>query len=128
MSLANVIAQARAAVQILDDYGLATQIDISEEVRLSSQAVLNVAVQLVDATDLYIRLFLATQKGTIQLLSYAYQYQHADGSLIFRYDNAKHRPELGFDGHKHRADGTIIPAEPPTLQALVEEVVDYVTR
>ena len=32
MSLANVIAQARAAVQILDDYGLATQIDIMDYV------------------------------------------------------------------------------------------------
>ena len=45
MSLASFVTQVRADLQRLDDYGLATQVDISEEIRLSSQAVLRATVQ-----------------------------------------------------------------------------------
>ena len=45
MSLASFVTQVRADLQCLDDYGLATQVDISEEIRLSSQAVLRATVQ-----------------------------------------------------------------------------------
>jgi len=33
-------------------------------------------------------------------VSYAYQYQDGEGKLIFRYDNAAHKPGLGFIEHK----------------------------
>jgi len=40
-------------------------------------------------------------KYKIEIISYAYQYQDAKGKLIFRYDNARHKAELGFKDHKH---------------------------
>ena len=53
---------------------------------------------------------------------YAYHYQHADGSLIFRYDNAPHHPELpGFPCHKHTPAG-VQPAEAPDLSEVLREI------
>ncbi len=55
---------------------------------------------------------------------YAYHYQHADRSLIFRYDNTKHFFELPhFPHHKHVGDETtVIPHRPPTLAAVIAEI------
>jgi len=36
--------------------------------------------------------------------------------------------QLGFDNHKHDTDGRIIPAEPPSIEVLVQEIIDYITR
>jgi hypothetical protein len=56
-------------------------------------------------------------------VSYAYQYQNREGKLIFRYDNAKHKPSLHFIEHKHTSDGEIVAAKPPDLSDLVDEVI-----
>lgn len=119
--------QLTSGLQTFDDYGLSTYIDISADLRSGEQAVLKAKVLLVDATELHIRLFYLSGRANT-LLSYAYQYQQADGTLIFRYDNAKHKPDLGFEHHKHQADGKIVAAEPPRIEDLVQEVLDHITR
>ena len=58
-------------------------------------------------------------------MSYAYQYQDSEGNLIFRYDNAKHRPELRIESHKHLADGSISGASLPDIFDLVDEILGY---
>ncbi len=62
-------------------------------------------------------------KYGIEKLSYAYQYQDRDGNLIFRYDNAAHKPALGSPEHKHVAGGNIELATPPEMFDLIEEVI-----
>ncbi|SPD73152.1 conserved hypothetical protein [uncultured Desulfobacterium sp.] len=62
-------------------------------------------------------------KYKMDKVSYAYQYQNQEGKLIFRYDNAKHKPALNFAGHKHLPNGQIVAAEPPELNELVDEVL-----
>ncbi|MBU1013806.1 MAG: hypothetical protein KKG99_12440 [Bacteroidetes bacterium] len=47
------------------------------------------------------------------------------GELIFRYDNARHKPELGFDEHKHQHDGTIIHLIMPDIADVIDEVIKY---
>ena len=58
-------------------------------------------------------------------MSYGYQYQDREGNLIFRYDNAKHRPDLGYEAHKHLADGSISAAALPDIFDLVDEILGY---
>ena len=53
------------------------------------------------------------------------QYQDREGNLIFRYDNAKHRPDLGYEAHKHLADGSISAAALPDIFDLVDEILGY---
>lgn len=120
------VTRLTSGLQTFDDYGLSTYIDVSADLRSGEQTVLKAKVLFIDTTELYIRIFYLGGRANL-LLSYAYQYQRADGSLIFRYDNARHKPDLGFECHKHQADGGIISAEPPRIEDLVQEVIDHVT-
>jgi hypothetical protein len=36
--------------------------------------------------------------------------------------------QLGFDNHRHDTDGRIVPAEPPSIEVLVQEIIDCMTR
>ena len=58
-------------------------------------------------------------------MSCAYQYQDKDGNLIFRYDNAIHKPDLGFNEHKHTKDGDIIRASLPDLSDIMDEIIGF---
>ena len=64
-------------------------------------------------------------KYKIEKVSYAYQYQDSDGRLIFRYDNAVHRPALRFKEHKHIKAEVIIEAFLPDISDIIDEVVGY---
>lgn len=56
---------------------------------------------------------------------YSYHYQHADGSLVFRYDNALHHPELPrFPCHKHIGE-QVVPADPPDLSEVLREIDSF---
>ena len=127
MSLHEYIERVRSGLQTFEDYGLSEQIDYSADIRPGYQAVLKATVTFIDNSQLYIREFLVGEDRVCHV-SYAYQYQKQDGTLIFRYDNAKHRPPLGFEQHKHNADGNIVAAPLPEIEALVLEVLDYISR
>jgi hypothetical protein len=61
-----------------------------------------------------------------RLRFYRYHYQRADGTLVVRYDNAPHHPDLlGFPNHKHTPTGTE-PAEPPDLSEVLKEIDKHV--
>lgn len=69
------------------------------------------------------------QRGAvIGKLEYAYHYQDRQASLIFRYDNAPHHPDVAtFPHHKHVAtprqqEDRVEPATPPHFSEVVREV------
>jgi hypothetical protein len=58
----------------------------------------------------------------VRRISFVFHYQQADGSLIFRYDNSSHYPELStFPSHKHTQDN-VVAADPPDLAEVLNEV------
>jgi hypothetical protein len=64
----------------------------------------------------------STNQRDFKRVSYRFHYQHADGSLIFRYDNSPHYPHLAtFPAHKHLPD-QVIAAETPDLADVLREV------
>ncbi len=69
-----------------------------------------------------------TQHG-IERYTYAYHYQHSGGSLIFRYDDTPHFPDLpDFPHHKHTGnESNVAPASPPDLQAVLAEIQKLMT-
>ena len=91
MSLRDYIDSFHRAIGKIDDYGFAESIDIKEEIRPAKQAVTNAKIDLVDGSVLHIRVYIDA-KYKIEVVSYAYQYHDAKGKLIFRYDNAHHKP------------------------------------
>jgi len=124
MLLNEYINRFREGIQKIDNYGYADSIDIREEIRANKQAILNVKVVLINQSVLHIKEYIDV-KYKINRVSYAYQYQDRTGRLIFRYDNATHRPVLGFNEHKHSSDGTIYEAVLPDIFDFVDEVISY---
>ena len=87
------------------------------------QAVINAEVVLINETILYIRAYIDA-KYKITLMSYAFQYQKKNEKLIFRYDNAAHKPTLDFKEHKHLESGETIEASPPDPLDLIDEIIE----
>jgi len=122
MSLRNYLASFQRALERLRDYGYAEAIEFKEETRPRKQAVIRAKIILVDDSVLHIQEYIDA-KYTIDRVSYAYQYLDSEGKLIFRYDNALHKPALAFKEHKHTKEGTIICAHMPAISDAIDEVI-----
>ena len=122
MLLRNYLRLFRRGIEKLENYGYTESIDIKEEIRPDKQAIIKAKIVLVDRSVLHIKEYI-DGKYRIEKVSYAYQYQDRHGNLIFRYDNAAHRPALRFKEHKHTKDGVIIEASLPGILDIVDEVV-----
>ena len=64
-------------------------------------------MSFVDGSTLVIREYVDAKYG-LEILSYAYHFQDQNNILIFRYDNASHKPMLNFEQHKHIGNKDII--------------------
>ena len=124
MLLRNYLELFRRSVGKLENYGYTESIEIKEEIRPNKQAIIKANIVLVDGSVLHIKEYIDA-KYKIEKVSYAYQYQDRNGGLIFRYDNAVHRPALGFKEHKHKKDGVIIEASLPDTSDIIDEVVGF---
>jgi len=125
MSLRDYLDSFHSAVGRIDDYGFAESIDINEEIRASKQAVTKVRIVLVDRSVLQVKEYIDA-KYKIDKISYAYQYHDEVGKLIFRYDNARHKPDLGFIEHKHLSDRSIVKCGVPDISDVVDEVIEHI--
>ena len=125
MLLRDYLETFHRAVGKIDDYGFAESIDIKEEIRASKQVVSKVVIILIDKSVLQVKEYIDA-KYKIEKISYAYQYHDEEGKLIFRYDNARHKPGLGFMDHKHLGDGSIIQCGIPNISDVVDEVLEYI--
>jgi len=115
------------AVSRLEDYGLTKTVSSNSESRPSGELFINIKVELIDNSTLFIREYISAKQEQIEHFSYAYQYQAADESLIFRYDNAAHKPPLSEKEHKHLQNGEIIVCQIPSIELIVDEVLAWLT-
>jgi len=63
----------------------------------------------------------------IEKLTYSFHYQDKNSNLIFRYDNAVHKPPLSFEYHKHIRNH-IIQSEIPELRDVLEEIISNLLK
>lgn len=75
-----------------------------------------------DDSELHFREFIDLTQPDPRLM-YAYHYQDLAQNLIFRYDNAPHKPALSQPEHKHTPHG-IAPQLAPTLADVIDEIVE----
>jgi len=62
------------------------------------------------------------ERGRVVKIKYRYHYQRADGTLVFRYDNAPHHPEVfTFPDHIH-IEGRVEATEPPDLSQVLRRI------
>ena len=95
---------------------------MSFEMRPGDQGYLTGTLLFVDGSQLHFSEYLDHTGDVVDKLMYTYQYQDANHQLIFRYDNARHKPALSSVAHKH-LPGQIIEAAPPTLDEVLAEIV-----
>lgn len=74
-----------------------------------------------DQSELHFREFVDVSQPEPKL-AFAYHYQGAERELIFRYDNAAHRPSLVMFPHKHITI-EVVECPVPTLMDVIDEIL-----
>lgn len=93
-----------------------------------SEGFLRVRLVFVNDDELefseYVRIGSANE---IDVVIYSYHWTTADGTLICRWDNTPHFPQLiGFPHHVHRGEGDIESGQPVTFSVILDEIVQKI--
>ena len=100
------------------DFVLSTILNF--DIRPGDQGYLYGSVTYIDNSILYFKEFLDASNKGIEKVMYSYHYQDVNKQLIFRYDNALHKPPLATIGHKHLPDKVIEACEPQFQDVMIE--------
>jgi len=81
-------------------------------------------IKFSDGTFLHFREYVELKEGFApRRYKYAYHYQRADETIIFRYDNARHFPDLSTaPHHKHLGENDVVVADALDLQSVLKEI------
>ena len=91
------------------------------DMRPGDQGDLTGTLIFADDSKLHLSEYLDQTGEVVDKLMYTYHYQDTGNQLIFRYDNALHKPALSSVEHKHLST-QIIAAPDPTLDAVLAEI------
>lgn len=117
----NYFDQLKASIDQYAVTGFVLDTNVSFETRSGGQGYLAGSVTFVDGSVLRFTEFLDAVKGNVDKLMYTYHYQDASNQLIFRYDNARHRPPLRSLEHRH-APGQVVEMPAPALDDVLAEI------
>ena len=95
--------------------------DFAVDARSSYIGFIQGNLEFLDNSHLFFKEYINLQ-DTLEKLSYSFHYQDPDNNLIFRYDNAKHKPDLGYVNHKHIQE-QIIPSAIPDIEQVIKEII-----
>lgn len=86
-------------------------------------------IYFLDGSRLHLREFVNVERD-VNRYSYAYHYQSSDGSLVFRYDNSAHFPNLPtFPAHKHvGSEDRVVPSKAVDIADVLAEIEDFLKR
>jgi hypothetical protein len=113
--------QIKTLVDGYADTNFVLDVKLSFERRPGEQGYLTGSITFVDGSVLYFREFLDTVQENVDKVMYTYHYQDASNQLIFRYDNARHKPPLRSLEHKHLPN-QIVETPAPTLDEVLSEI------
>ncbi|HOU15376.1 MAG TPA: DUF6516 family protein [Anaerolineae bacterium] len=117
------------AIRNLLDNALSADDIVSFELEVDQRSAIRGLItgrlEFRDASTLHFREYIDLTQFEPRL-TYAYHYQTAETALIFRYDNAAHRPMLPYADHKHTPD-RIEFSEPPTLAHVLDEILTQIS-
>jgi hypothetical protein len=121
MAIQAYLVQTRASIDKYAATSFVIDAETSFEIRPGDQGYLTGSITFVDGTVLHFKEFLDATGETVAKLMYTYHYQDASNQLIFRYDNARHRPLLRSLEHKH-TPGQVKEMPAPTLDDVLAEI------
>ncbi len=103
-------------------------ISIRENDPVKDEGRFSARVSFYDESSLEAHEKVTLEDGAIVKDRYSYHYQESNNSLVFRYDNAPHHPEVEtFPHHKHvGSDENVIAAQPPDLSDVLNEIDEII--
>ena len=97
-----------------------------EQVLSKNRGNLRIRLRFSDNSLLEISEAIHISEGTFTWLSYRYHYQRPDGSIIFRYDNTPHHPDVNtYPEHKHIGE-SVVSANRPGIEDMLSEAKQHV--
>jgi hypothetical protein len=102
--------------------------ELTHDVRGEFVAFIRGNIYFTDDSLLHLR-ELVDAESDVKKTRYVYHYQRANNSLVFRYDNTEHYPDLpNFPHHKHVGDeANVISTPEPDLAIVLKEIEGLVT-
>ena len=111
--------EIQALLHKIINAGSAQMIDLRIDSRSNLRGYIVGSLQFDDGSELHFREFVDMSQSDVRL-TYAYHYQDKEKQLVFRYDNAAHKPRLPRPDHKHTITGIELSAAPTLMQVLDE--------
>lgn len=101
--------------------GLMAAFELTTDIRTEQIGLLKGMLTFVDGSTLFFKEYLDLRHSIDQKM-YSFHYQDVQAALLFRYDNAAHKPDLGFQDHKHTPE-EIVQSGKPSLPVVLEEII-----
>lgn len=116
----NYFAQIKSVADRYSSAPFVVKTELTFETRSGGQGYIRGRILFTDDSELYFKEYLDQISDKIDKIMYSYHYQNANKQLLFRYDNACHRPALAWNEHKHVQDQIIISLSPDLESVLLE--------
>jgi hypothetical protein len=122
MNIADYFHEYLRHVEFFSQLGVFADENIEYDHRTESVGVVRGHIVFYDGSKLSFMEFVDT-KAEESKITYSYHYQDVDSIPIFRYDNALHRPSLGYRHHKH-VGMSIQKSDTPSIRGILSEIAD----
>lgn len=110
--------------ELINEYsktGFILSSELTIDARTEKIGLIKCTFKFIDESDLFVTEYLDL-RYKIEKLAYSFHYQDKNGNLLFRYDNAAHKPPRGFENHKHVKDA-IVKSDVPELKNVLDEII-----
>lgn len=119
----------QSILDILSDLPFVSSSDVNFEKRGDLAGFARGRVEFQDGSTLLFFRELIDLRLPLHKIMYAYHYQRADGSLIFRYDNTEHHPSVPtFPHHKHSRNDEVTSSDAPSLEQVLREIESLIAQ
>ena len=126
-SLERYLARVEEKLKELEPLISSSQISI--ERRSPNRVVLKGMIIFIDGSSLHFLEYVLEEDNRLLRVSYRFHYTKQDNSLIFRYDNAPHHPELStFPHHKHLSGNKVVSSSEKSLADVLDEIREIISR
>ncbi len=121
MLLNEYVSEVTETISEYTKTGLILSSDLTTDFRTEQIGLIRGKIIFFNDSGLFFKEYLDLRYG-IDKQAYSFHYQDKDCDLLFRYDNASHKPALGFREHKHIGD-KVLQSEIPNLKEILEEII-----
>ncbi len=122
MLLSEYLHEITETVDELTKTGLILSSGLTTDFRTKKIGMIKGILSFYDDSKLFFREYVDV-RYKIKKETYSFHYQDQDDGLVFRYDNADHKPSLGFADHKHVGD-QVVKTEIPDLKEVLDEIIN----